>query len=190
MGDRHSRELEEERALRRRLEREREARRALERRGRRYDEWRGLEAHGHRRQAYRVDEGWRGTNDAYGGGGGGGGRDEDLRLPPDRRVRSDEALDYAYRTYGLAHEAQPPPGRRLHDRDSWTSDEHVRAEVVARLEHFLGRGAELLEVSVQGGDVFVGGLVPDLDVKRRVAEIAEDVPGVLEVLTELRVARR
>lgn len=69
------------------------------------------------------------------------------------------------------------------------SDERIHEEVCERLSDDHDVDATEIEVKVSGGTVTLSGSVTDRYAKRRAEDIAEAVPGVLDVENAIRVTR-
>jgi BON domain len=70
------------------------------------------------------------------------------------------------------------------------SDERVREDVCDRLERDARIDASNIEVDVQSGMVTLKGSVDDRRIKRQAEEAIESLPGVKDVLNQIRVEKR
>ena len=70
------------------------------------------------------------------------------------------------------------------------SDERIREDVCDRLTDDPYVDATNIEVTVQGGEVTLSGLVERREVKRRAEDLAERVSGVRDINNRLRVGTR
>jgi hypothetical protein len=69
------------------------------------------------------------------------------------------------------------------------SDDRISEDVCERLTHHGQIDARDIDVSVQGGEVYLRGSVDTREAKRQAEDIAEAVSGVREVHNELRISR-
>jgi len=70
------------------------------------------------------------------------------------------------------------------------SDERIREEINDRLTEHDKLDASNIEVSVKNGDVTLTGSVDDRRAKRLAEDVAERVPGVRDVMNQLKVTER
>lgn len=83
--------------------------------------------------------------------------------------------------------AQSPSHRGRGPRNYVRNDERIREDVVERLTAHHAVDAVDIEVTVQNGEVTLGGMVENRFQKRLTMDIAEDVFGVKNVNNQLRV---
>lgn len=137
------------------------------------------------RHAYGPDDNWaRGAAGRYGAGG---------NEPARRRQRDDIGVDRPGQAFagseerGHGHDSdyrgRGPKGYRR-------SDERITEDVSDRLADDRYVDASDIEVSVEHGEVTLGGSVDDRQTRRRAEDIAEQVSGVTYVQNLLRVKGR
>lgn len=121
----------------------------------------------------------------------GGNYQGDRGLEPDfggvgttPRYRGGSQVDQA----GTTRPPGPYVGRG--PRGYTRSDETIYEDVCERLTRFGYVDATDVEVSVSGGEVTLEGWVADRDQKRLAEDLADGVPGVLDVHNRIRIRRQ
>jgi hypothetical protein len=123
--------------------------------------------------------------------GSGGSREGQRGLEPDyggvgatHRYRGGSWVDQ--------RDAAPAPGPYvgLGPKGYTRSDAAIHEDVCDRLMSFGYVDATDIDVSVSAGEVILAGWVDDRDQKRLAEDIADRVPGVLDVHNRVRVRRR
>jgi hypothetical protein len=116
------------------------------------------------------------------------GRDELEDVPDPRRgTRPEGPIGWMYG--GLGYERAPHNFGGIGPKGYRRSDARVSDDVCDRLTDDPRIDPSDIEVRVEDGEVFLSGRVPDRRMKRWAEDVASGVPGVRDVINEIRIAR-